>query len=149
MKQKTNRQIFVALSEKSDTSEIDVFKLLSEAEIDLSTVKFIHSTDDSISFAAADALIFALFDQETADPNVEAAALKAARAGICHIVGIWAPGQHKTSIHPLVLKYGTAQIPWDADQLKMELGSDCANAFQTPGGEPADEIEIEPHECEP
>ncbi len=149
MKQTTNRKVFVALSEKSETSEIDVFKLLSEAEIDLSTVNFIHSNDDNTSFSAADALIFVLFDQETADSNVEAAALEAARAGICHIVGIWAPGQQKSSIHPLVLKYGTAQIPWDADQLKMELGSDCANAFQTPGGDPADEIEIEPHECAP
>lgn len=148
MNQKGGRRVVVALQEGSDISEIDVLKLLSEAEIDLSSVHFMKDDDGAPSIAKDDALVVPLFDQQTADVKVEAAVLEAARAGSCQIVGVWAPGQQETAIHPAVLEFGTSQIPWAADQLQNELGSDCANAFQTPDGEEAERNGIEPHECE-
>ena len=148
MNRKVERRVFVVLPEGSNLSEIDMLKLFSEAEIDLSSVHFIQAVDDDLGITENDALITPLFDEYPEDPRVEAAILEAARAGSCQIVGVWAPGQSETDIHPAVLQFGTAQIPWAADQLQNEFGSDCANAFQTPDGDNADPNEIEPHECD-
>lgn len=148
MNQKTGRNVFVALPQGGALTEIDMLKLLSAAEIDLASVQFIRATSDAIAITANDALVISLSDHQAADASVEAAVLAAARAGSCHIVGVWAPGQSGTAIHADVLQYGTAQVPWSPDDLKHELGSDCANAFQTAEGDAAESNEIEPNECE-
>lgn len=148
MDQKTKRRVYVALPEATDISEIDVLKLLSEAEIDLSSVQFVQTPEENLDITSGDALVFPLTDEQGADEKIAAAALAATRAGSCNIVGIWVPGQNDNGIHPSVLKFGTAQIPWAPEKLKNELGSDCANVFQNSDGEDADPNEIEPNVCE-
>lgn len=148
MNQMAKRRVFVANRDEDSVSQIDILRLLSEAEIDLSSVCFIENSSDDISFETIDALVITLFDEQTSDAIVEAIVMAAARAGSCNIVGVWAPGQEETHIHPTIVKFGTAQIPWAANKLKNELGSDCANVFQTPTGDDAEPNEVEPHECE-
>jgi len=148
MNQSTGRRVFVALSEGGDLSEIDLLKLLSEAEIDLSSVRFVKPEDGELDVKETDALVVPLYEGKVHDDVVQAAVLAAARAGSCHIVGVWAPGQNASAIHPDLLKYGTAQIPWEPERLRNELGSDCENAFQTPDGDEAEGNEIDPNECE-
>lgn len=148
MNQNTNRRVFVVLPNGCAVSEIDTLKLLSEAEIDLSSVRFIESDADVSQIMSSDALVVVLFDDQATDATTAAATLAAAQAGLCNIVGVWAPGQSETGIHPSVLQYGTAQIPWDSAQMEKELGSDCENAFQTADGKAAQANEIEPNECE-
>ena len=148
MSQKEKRCVFVALPKSSPVSEIEMYKLLSEAEIDLSTVTFLVETDDTFDMGENDTLIVLLTDNEVRDPKVAAAALTAARAGSCNIIGVWAPGQSGKGIHPSALKFATAQIEWNAEKLKTEIGSDCAHAFETPDGKTADPSEIEPNECD-
>lgn len=148
MNQNANRRVFVALPSGSAVTEIDTLQLLSEAEVDLSSVQFIGSDVDIAKITSVDALVVVLTDGQTTDATVAAATLAAARVGLCNIVGVWAPGQSETGIHPSVLMFGTAQIPWDSGQLKQELGSDCANSFQTSEGKAADANEIDPNECE-
>lgn len=148
MSQNANRRVFVALPSGCAVTEIDALQLLSEAEIDLSSVLFIGSAFDIAQITSVDALVVILSDGQVNDVTVASATLAAAQAGLCNIVGIWAPGQSDTGIHPSVLLFGTAQIPWDSRQLKNELGSDCENAFQTSDGRTADANEIDPNECE-
>ncbi len=148
MDQKTQRRIIVPLPELAGITEIDMLKLLSEAEIDLSSVKFVETLEEDLGITSDDALVVPLIDQQVADPKIETVVLAATQAGSSYIVGVWAPGQTETGIHPSVLKFGTAQIPWAPEKLKNELGSDCANAFQNPDGEDAEPNEIEPNVCE-
>lgn len=148
MDQKTGRHVYVALPEASPPSDIEVLRLLSAAEIDLSSVRFIRSGATEQTMERADALVMVLTNSKLADVCLESASLAAARAGVCNIVGVWAPDQPGAGIHPSGLRFTTAQIPWDSNKLKTELGSDCEHAFQTPDGNAATPNEIEPHECE-
>lgn len=148
MTKENKRKVLVSLPSGSGLTEIDMLKLLSESEIDLSSVQFIQSSDEGYDMQKDDALIVVLSKSDLADEKTDAAVISAAQSGSCHIVGIWAPEESQTNIHPMVEKYGTAQIPWDADKLKNELGSDCENVFQTPDGDKADPKEIDPNECD-
>lgn len=148
MDQNTNRRVFVALPDGCAATEIDTLKLLSEAEIDLSSTQFVRNEADLDAMSSKDALVVVLMDNQPGDQGIETATLAAARSGLCNIVGVWAPGQVETGIHPSMLQYGTAQVPWEPERLKNELGSDCENAFQNADGETADANEIEPNECE-
>lgn len=148
MDQSTNRRVFVALPDGCAVTEIDTLKLLSEAEIDLSSTRFVRSESDLAAMSSKDALVVVLLDNQPGDQGIAMATLAAARAGICNIVGVWAPGQVEAGIHPSMLQFGTAQVPWEPERLKNELGSDCENAFQTADGETAEANEIEPNECE-
>jgi hypothetical protein len=148
MGQITNRRVFVALPNGCAVTEIDTLKLLSEAEIDLSSTQFVRGESDLTDMSSNDALVVVLMDNQPTDDSIATATLSAARAGLCNIVGVWAPGQVETGIHPSMLQFGTAQVPWEPERLKNELGSDCENAFQNADGETADANEIEPHECE-
>jgi len=148
MNQNGPRRVYVAQPEGSPLSETDLLQVLSSAEIDLGTVRFVKTPADTSDIRANDALVLVLFDDQGADATQEAASLSAARAGSLNIVGLWAPGQTQTGIHPAVAKYATGQSHWDAAQLKGELGSDCENAFLTPTGDEADPNEVEPNECE-
>ena len=148
MSQNDQRQVFVAQAESSEFSEIEVYQLLSAADIDLSTVQFVPSGDNVPVMSAKDALVTVLPTELIADESLEAIALQAAGAGVCTIVGVWPPGVSHGGIHPSAAKYHTAQIPWDSEQLESELGSDCANAFLTPDGDEADPNEVDPHECD-
>lgn len=147
MSQNDQRQVFVAQAESSELSEIEVYQLLSAAEIDLSTVQFLEPGANVPEMTSKDALVTILPTELIGDPTLEALALEATRAGICTIVGVWPPGVSHGGIHPAAAKHHTAQIPWDGDQLEGELGSDCANAFLTPDGEEADPNEVDAHEC--
>lgn len=148
MNQKPERQVLVVLPEASSPSEIEVLKLLSQAEIDLSSVRFVKDDSTNLTMAADDALVVVLVDRQIENSKVDAAILTAARAGSCHIVGVWAPNQTGTGIHPAAVKFTTAQIPWDPKKLRSELGSDCENAFETARGDVAEPNEIEPNECD-
>lgn len=148
MSEDGKRRVFVVPSVGGSPSEIELYKLLSKAEIDLSTIVFLHTVEDMPVIAAKDAVVFVLRDDTPSDPVADAATLAAARAGSCHIVGIWAPDQAEKGIHPAALKYATAQRPWDADKLRNELGSDCSHAFETADGDEAEPNGIEPNECE-
>lgn len=148
MSQHSPRRIFVAQAESKSLSEIDILKLLSSAEIDLGTTKFVGSTDGLHSMTSNDAIVMILHDESDGNALLEAAAFEGAQKGVCNIVGVWAPGQAQTGIHPAVAKYSTAQVPWDPERVKGELGSDCENVFLTPDGEDADPNEVEPNECE-
>ncbi|GEM_PF-3318728 len=148
MSQNGQRRVFVAQAEGKPLSEIDILKLLSAAEIDLGTVKFVETVEDVESLSSIDAVVMILRDDSGESALLDAVAFASAREGVCNIVGVWAPNQSQTGIHPAVAKYSTAQIPWDPTRLKGELGSDCENAFLTPTGEHADPNEVEPNECE-
>lgn len=148
MSQNNPRRVFVAQAEDQFVSEIDILKLLSSAEIDLSAVKFVKEAGDVDDINGADAIILILHDGIGDSPLMEATAFAGAQEGVCNIVGVWAPDQSQTGIHPAAAKYGTAQVPWDAEMVKGELGSDCANAFLTPDGDDADPNEVDPNECE-
>lgn len=148
MSQNDHRHVFVAQAESSSFSEIDVYELLSAAEIDLSTVKFIKSGAGVPEMSANDALVTILPTELVPDAFLEALALEATRVGVCTIVGIWPNGVAAEGIHPATSKYHSSQIPWDADQLERELGSDCANTFLTPDGEEAKPNEVDPHDCD-
>lgn len=147
MDQKTKRKVHVILPEES-VSEIDFLKVLSEAEIDLSTVDFITAEGLTQPINKEDAVLVVLLSDQTDSVEVQAVVNAAAQAGSQQIVGMWAPGQTETAIHPEISKFGTAQIPWDSEKLKNELGSDCANVFETPEGDPADPNEVDPNECD-
>ncbi|ANK80836.1 MAG: hypothetical protein TEF_08540 [Rhizobiales bacterium NRL2] len=148
MSQNDQRRVFVAQAEGKSLPEIDILKLLSSAEIDLGAVKFVGSAGDLESMTSNDALVIILHDDAGESALLDAAAFAGAQKGVCNIVGIWAPDQAQTGIHPAVAKFSTAQVPWDAEKVKGELGSDCENAFLTPAGENADPNEVEPNECE-
>lgn len=148
MTKDNKRKVFVSLPEESGLTEIGLLKLLSESEIDLSSVQFIQDDNEEYSIRKDDALIIPLSSKSLTDEQTTEAVLAAAQAGSCNIIGIWAPDESQSIIHPMIEKFGTAQIPWDSGKLKNELGSDCANVFQTPEGDPADPKEIEPNECD-
>ncbi|WP_276912381.1 hypothetical protein [Hyphomonas atlantica] len=148
MSQKDQRRVFVAQAEGQWVPEIDILKLLSTAEIDLGAVKFVGDAGDLDDLTSSDAIVMILRDDAGESALLDAAAFAGAREGVCNIVGVWAPGQAQTGIHPAAAKYSTAQVPWEADKVKSELGSDCANAFLTPEGEDADPNEVEPNECD-
>lgn len=148
MSQNDRRHVFVAQAESSSLSEIDIYELLSSAEIDLSTVKFIEPGKGLPEPSANDALVTILPTELVADASLEALALQATSAGICSIVGVWPVGVAAEGIHPAASKYHTSQIPWHGEELEKELGSDCANAFLTPDGEEAKRNEVDPHECD-
>lgn len=148
MSQHDPRRVFVAQPEGKSLPEIDILKLLSSAEIDLGAVKFVGSAGDLKGMTSNDAVVMILHDDAGESALLDAAAFAGAQEGVCNIVGVWAPGQAQTGIHPAVAKYSTAQVPWDAGKVKGELGSDCENAFLTPAGENADPNEVEPNECE-
>lgn len=148
MSQHNPRRVFVAQAESKSLSEIDILKLLSSAEIDLSTAKFVGSADELQSMTSNDAVMMILHDDADGSALLDAAAFAGAQNGVCNIVGVWAPDQAQTGIHPAVAKYSTAQVPWDATKVKGELGSDCENAFLTPDGKDADPNEVDPNECE-
>ena len=65
MSQKTERRVFVKLPQGSGISEIDTLKLLSKAEIDLSSVQFIG--DEGIAMSSEDALVVLLVDEQSED----------------------------------------------------------------------------------
>ena len=142
------RKVYVSLPEKSGLTEIGLLKLLSESEIDLSSVQFIRGNNEEYSIQKDDALIIPLSSNSLTNEQTAEVVLAAAQAGSCNIVGIWVPDESQSMIHPMIEKFGTAQIPWDSEKLKDELGSDCANVFQTPEGDPADPKEIDPNECD-
>ncbi|MEO0400453.1 MAG: hypothetical protein AAF224_13645 [Pseudomonadota bacterium] len=148
MSQNDQRRVFVAQAEGKSVPEIDILKLLSTAEIDLGAVKFVGGAGDLDGLTSSDAVVMILHDDAGESALLDAAAFAAAQEGICNIVGVWAPGQAQTGIHPAAAKYSTAQVPWDADRVKGELGSDCENAFLTPTGKGADPNEVDPNECE-
>lgn len=148
MSQNNQRRVFVAQAEGELVSEIDILKLLSSAEIDLSAVTFVKDTSDLADITSSDAIVLVLHDNVTESALMGAAAFAGAQAGVCNIVGVWAEGQSQTGIHPAASKYSTAQVPWTVEKVKSELGSDCENAFLTPDGEDADPNEVEPNECE-
>jgi hypothetical protein len=148
MSQNDHRHVFVAQAESSSLSEIEIYELLSAAEIDLSTVVFIKTGEDLPEVAAQDALVTILPTELVPDTSLEQLALQATAAGVCSIVGVWPVGVAAEGIHPAASKYHTSQIPWDGDALEKELGSDCANAFLTPDGEEAKRNEVDPHECD-
>lgn len=148
MSQSDQRRVFVAQAEGKSVPEIDILKLLSTAEIDLGAVQFVGGTGDLDGITSSDAVVMILHDDAGESALLDAAAFAGAQEGVCNIVGVWAPGQAQTGIHPAAAKYSTAQVPWDAEKVKGELGSDCENAFLTPTGEGADPNEVDPNECE-
>lgn len=148
MSQDNQRRVFVVQAENGNVSDTDIFQLLSAAEIDLATVTIVGSGSDVAQISSNDALVLILQDSHVESATMAAAAFKAAHEGVCNIVGAWAPDQIQTGIHPAVAKFSTAQIPWDPERLKEELGSDCEHAFLTPNGDDADPNEVEPNECE-
>lgn len=148
MHQHEPRRVFVAQAEGKSLPEIDILRLLSSAEIDLGAVKFVRSTDDLESMTSNDAVVMVLHDDAGDSTLLDAAAFAGAKEGACNIVGVWAPDQAQTGIHPAAAKYSTAQVPWDAEKVKGELGSDCENSFLTPAGDDADPNEVDPNECE-
>jgi hypothetical protein len=148
MNQNDQRRVFVAQAEGKSVPEIDILKLLSSAEIDLSSVRFVENQSDLTGLTPNDAVVMILHDDVGESALLDAVAFEAAREGVCNIVGVWAPDQLETGIHPAAAKYSTAQVPWNPEKLKGELGSDCENAFLTPEGENADPNEVEPNECE-
>ena len=148
MDQNEQRRVFVAQAEGKSVPEIDVLKLLSAAEIDLGAVKFVGSKDDLGGMTSPDAIVMILHDDAGESALLDATGFAGAQAGVCNIVGLWAPGQEQTGIHPAAAKYSTAQVPWDAEKVKGELGSDCENAFLTPEGDEAEPNEVDPNECE-
>ena len=148
MSQNEKRRVFVARSGDDGPSETEILKLLSQAEIDLATVRFENGELLDGGMSPDDALVVPLVDNMTDEPAIQKVVLAAARAGVCNIVGVWAQGQEGTAIHSAIVKYGTAQIPWDPSKLMNELGSDCENAFEASDGSDADPTEVEPNECE-
>ncbi|MEI6486983.1 MAG: hypothetical protein WCO11_12070 [Sphingomonadales bacterium] len=143
-----HRRVFVAQAETGTQSDIDVLQVLSAAEIDLARVIIVKEVSNLASMTVHDAAVLILHDDQMDSSLLRDTAFAAAKAGACNIVGLWAPGQAQTGIHPAAAKYSTAQIPWDPARLKDELGSDCEHAFLTPDGEEADLNEVEPNECE-
>lgn len=148
MSEDIQRRVFVVQAETGTLTDTVVLQILSAAEIDLSRVKIVKEFSDLASITARDAAVIILHDDQANSPLLGETAFAAAKAGVCHIVGLWAPGQTQSGIHPAAAKYGTAQIPWDPARLKEELGSDCEHAFLTPDGEEADPNEVDPNECE-
>lgn len=148
MNQSDERRVFVAQEESGTLTDTDILQILSASEIDLATVTIVSRKADLVSMTESDAAILILQDGHVGGELMSATAFTAAQQGLCNIVGLWAPGQAQTGIHPAAAKYSTAQIPWDPQQLKDELGSDCEHAFLTPDGEEADPNEVEPNECE-
>ena len=148
MSQNEQRRVFVTQAENGTLTDTDILQVLSAAEIDLATVRIVTGADDLSAMTERDAAVLILEDSNESSSLLNEAALAAAREGVCNIVGLWAPDQAQTGIHPAAAKYSTAQIPWDPEKLKDELGSDCEHAFLTPDGEEADPNEVEPNECE-
>ena len=148
MSANNQRRVFVAQAETGTLTDTVVLQVLSAAEIDLARVKIVKEADDLASMTAHDAAVIIMHDDKVDSLLLDETAFAAAKVGACHIVGLWAPGQVQTGIHPAAAKYSTAQIPWDPARLKDELGSDCEHAFLTPDGEEADPNEMEPNECE-
>lgn len=62
MSQNGQRRVFVAQAEGKPLSEIDILKLLSAAEIDLGTVKFVETVEDVESLSSIDAVVMILRD---------------------------------------------------------------------------------------
>ncbi|KPM21567.1 hypothetical protein AAJ72_14570 [Citromicrobium sp. RCC1885] len=148
MSQNDQRRVFVAQAENGKLTDTDILQVLSAAEIDLATVTIVTRATDLATITERDAAVLILEDGKEDSDLLRETAFSAAKAGVCNIVGLWAPGQTETGIHPAAAKYSTAQIPWDPKKLKDELGSDCEHAFLTPDGEEADPNEVEPNECE-
>lgn len=148
MSQNDQRRVFVAQAENGKLTDTDILQVLSAAEIDLATVKIVTGADDLATMTERDAAVLILEDGNEVSNLLNETAFAAAQQGVCNIVGLWAPGQAQTGIHPAAARYSTAQIPWDPQKLKDELGSDCEHAFLTPDGEEADPNEVEPNECE-
>ena len=148
MSQKDVRQVFVAQAEEKSVSEIDILKLMSSAEIDLGSITFVSGSNGINTLTSNDAIVLILHDDVADSEFLNAVAFAGAQKGVCNIVGVWAPEQSHTGIHPVAAKYATAQVPWDPELLKDELGSDCQNAFLTPEAEEADPNEVDPNECE-
>lgn len=148
MSANNQRRVFVAQVETGSLTDTVVLQILSAAEIDLARVKVVKEAGDLASMTAHDSAVIILHDDKADCPLLGETAFAAARAGACQIVGLWAPGQAQTGIHPAAAKYSTAQIPWDPARLKDALGSDCEHAFLTPDGEEAELNEVEPNECE-
>jgi hypothetical protein len=148
MSQNIPRRVFVAQAEGTSLPEIDILRLLSRAEIDLGSVTFVENSTDLDGLTSTDAIVMILHDNPGTSTLLDSVAFAGAREGVCSVVALWAPGQSETGIHPSAAKYGTAQVPWDAEKLKDELGSDCEHVFLTPTGEDADPNEVDPNECE-
>ena len=62
MDQNTNRRVFVALPNGCAVTEIDRLKLLSEAEIDLSSTQFVRGDSDLAAMSSNGALVVVLVD---------------------------------------------------------------------------------------
>lgn len=142
------RRVFVVQSEVGSLTDTAILQILSAAEIDLASVKIVKECGDLASITSRDAAVIILQDGQVDSALLGQTAFAAAKVGACHIVGVWAPDQAQTGIHPAAAKYSTAQIPWNPARLKHELGSDCEHAFLTPDGEEADPNEVEPNECD-
>jgi len=104
------RKVYVSLPEKSGLTEIGLLKLLSESEIDLSSVQFIRGNNEEYSIQKDDALIIPLSSNSLTNEQTAEVVLAAAQAGSCNIVGIWVPDESQSMIHPMSVRRHDCRI---------------------------------------
>lgn len=138
----------VIRAEKSQVSEDETKTLLIDAGESEDDIEFIEADvdEDAVEFSEHDCIIIPLEEETTDDERVGRLVLKAAQAA-CSIIGVWALGEKRETIHPAIARYGKAQVPWDAAKLRDVLHTDCPPPYQTPSGTPSKGHDIKPNRC--
>lgn len=146
---KGDRTILAVHSPKSGIDEDALRDLLLEASCPEDAITIQTIDDDSSGadkLSAIDVLIVVLDLALTGDERIERMMLAAAQGG-CTVVGIWKPGEKQDAIHPALAKYGSAQIPWDAEKLRTAIETDCPAPFETAEGEESKPHYVKPNKC--
>lgn len=138
----------VIRAEGSDVTEDDLKALLIDAGKSEDEIEFVDPETDeaAVEFSGDDCVIIILEDATADDERIERLVLKAAQVA-CSIIGVWAPGEKRETIHPAIARYGKAQVPWDAAKLRDVIHTDCPPPYQTPSGTPSKGHDLKPNRC--
>ena len=141
---KTDKRILVRVPAGASVSADDLKSLLVEAGVDADLIETVEADGEDPDFGPDDDLVIVLESGLTGEDEV---AERAVKAGVCSIVGVWAPGENHKDIHPAMRRYATAQVPWQAGDLANALDRDCDAPFLTPQGQDATRQIVKPHKC--
>lgn len=140
------QRIVIRVPKGASVSVDDVKDLLVAAGFDPDEVEVVVVEEGEPDFNLEDCLIV-LLDADATSEYEEELIEQAVRAGVCSVVGVWAPGQEAEDIHPVMRRYGSAQVPWDPNEVRRVIIQDEHSDFQNPDGEGAKPQKVKPNIC--
>ena len=142
----TQKSVLVRVPAGASVSADDLRSLLVDAGIDADLIETIEADNGEPDFGPDDDLIVVLENGVTGEDEAKLAE-RAVRAGVCSIIGVWAPGEKGKDVHPTMRRYATAQVPWQAGDLADALGRECHVPFKTLQGQDATRQKMTPNRC--